>query len=95
MTDHDEIGGQHRAAAAAKAYGMRYLTGTEISVTFIGHTVHIVGLGFDANDMTLQSGLRQTRGGREERAMEIRRVWQRLASKAPMRAHSSLLVTRS
>ena len=71
MTDHDEIGGQHRAAAAAKAYGMRYLTGTEISVTFIGHTVHIVGLGFDANDMTLQSGLRQTRGGREERAMEM------------------------
>jgi predicted metal-dependent phosphoesterase TrpH len=71
LTDHDEIGGQHRAAAAAKAYGMRYLTGTEISVTFIGHTVHIVGLGFDANDMTLQSGLRQTRGGREERAMEM------------------------
>lgn len=71
LTDHDEIGGQHRAAAAAKAQGMRYLTGTEISVTFIGHTVHIVGLGFDADDPTLLSGLRQTRGGREERAMEM------------------------
>ncbi|HNV59275.1 MAG TPA: 3',5'-nucleoside bisphosphate phosphatase [Rhodoferax sp.] len=71
LTDHDEIGGQHRAAAAAKAQGMRYLTGTEISVTFIGQTVHIVGLGFDADDQTLQSGLRQTRGGREERAMEM------------------------
>jgi len=71
LTDHDEIGGQHHAAAAAKAQGMRYLTGTEISVTFIGQTVHIVGLGFDADDQTLQSGLRQTRGGREERAMEM------------------------
>ena len=71
LTDHDEIGGQHRAAAAAKAQGMRYLTGTEISVTFIGQTVHIVGLGFDADDQALQSGLRQTRGGREERAMEM------------------------
>ncbi len=71
LTDHDEIGGQHRAAAAAKAQGMRYLTGTEISVTFIGQTVHIVGLGFDADDQALQSGLRQTRGGREERAKEM------------------------
>jgi predicted metal-dependent phosphoesterase TrpH len=71
LTDHDEISGQHRAAAAAQAHGMRYLTGTEISVTFIGHTVHIVGLGFDADNETLQNGLRRTRGGREERAMEM------------------------
>ncbi|MDB5827917.1 MAG: hypothetical protein JWQ73_2137, partial [Variovorax sp.] len=48
LTDHDEIGGQRRAAEAAKANGMRYLTGTEISVSFAGETVHIVGLGFDA-----------------------------------------------
>jgi predicted metal-dependent phosphoesterase TrpH len=71
LTDHDEIGGQHRAAAAAKAHGMRYLTGTEISVTFIGKTVHIVGLGFDADDQALKDGLRRTRGGRKERAMEM------------------------
>ncbi len=71
LTDHDEIGGQHRAAAAAKAQGMRYLTGTEISVTFIGKTVHIVGLGFDPDDPGLKQGLLQTRGGRGLRAMEM------------------------
>ena len=71
LTDHDEVGGQHRAAAAANALGMKYLTGTEISVTFIGKTVHIVGLGFDADDAALQAGLRQTRGGRTERAREM------------------------
>ena len=71
LTDHDEIGGQRRAAAAAKTLGMKYLTGTEISVTFIGHTVHIVGLGFDADNAELMQGLRQTRGGRTERAMEM------------------------
>jgi predicted metal-dependent phosphoesterase TrpH len=65
------VGGQHRAAAAAKAHGMRYLCGTEISVTFIGQTVHIVGLGFDPDDAALVQGLRQTRGGREERAQEM------------------------
>ncbi len=71
LTDHDEIGGQTRAAAAAKACGMRYLTGTEISITFIGKTVHIVGLGFDATNADLVEGLRRTRGGRDERAMEM------------------------
>jgi len=71
LTDHDEIGGQHRAAAAAKAQGMHYLTGTEVSVTFAGQTVHIVGLGFDADNPDMQQGLRNTRGGREQRAMEM------------------------
>ena len=71
LTDHDEIGGQHRAAAAAKAEGMRYLTGTEISITFAGKTVHIVGLGFDADDPAIAQGLHQTRGGRGSRAMEM------------------------
>ena len=71
LTDHDEVGGQHRAAAAAKALGMKYITGTEISVTFIEQTVHIVGLGFDPDDAGLIQGLEQTRGGREKRAMEM------------------------
>ncbi|HEX5391150.1 MAG TPA: 3',5'-nucleoside bisphosphate phosphatase [Burkholderiaceae bacterium] len=71
LTDHDEVGGQHRAAAAAKAVGMKYLTGTEISVTFADITVHIVGLGFDPDHPALVQGLKRTRGGREERAREM------------------------
>jgi len=71
LTDHDEIGGQHRAAAAARAQGLKYLTGTEISVTFADETVHIVGLGFDADDPRIVEGLSATRGGREARAREM------------------------
>ena len=71
LTDHDEIGGQARAAAAARAQGIQYLTGVEISVTFIGKTVHIVGLGFDPDDARLKQGLVQTRGGRGQRAHEM------------------------
>ncbi len=71
LTDHDEVGGQHRARAAAQAQGMKYLTGTEISVTFAGQTVHIVGLGFDPDNVALVEGLRRTRGGRGERAQEM------------------------
>ncbi len=71
LTDHDEVGGQHRAMAAAAAQGMDYLTGVEISVTFIGTTVHIVGLGFDPDDAQLVQGLADTRGGRGQRAQEM------------------------
>ncbi|MDM0112861.1 3',5'-nucleoside bisphosphate phosphatase [Variovorax sp. J22R133] len=71
LTDHDEVGGQHRAAAAARANGIKYLTGTEISVTFANETVHIVGLGFDPDDAAMTQGLYDTRGGRGKRAMEM------------------------
>jgi predicted metal-dependent phosphoesterase TrpH len=71
LTDHDEVGGQVRAAAAAAANGMAYLTGVEVSVTFANETVHIVGLGFDATNPIIVNGLAKTRGGRGERAMEM------------------------
>jgi predicted metal-dependent phosphoesterase TrpH len=71
LTDHDEIAGQERAAAAAREHGMKYLTGTEISVTFADETVHIIGLGFDPDDPDMRLGLAETRGGREARAREI------------------------
>ena len=71
LTDHDEISGQQRARDAALALGMPYVTGTEISVTFADTTVHIVGLGFDADDAALRAGLAATRGGRKERALEM------------------------
>jgi 3',5'-nucleoside bisphosphate phosphatase len=71
LTDHDEIDGQKRALDAAMHVGLPYLTGTEISVTFAGLTVHIVGLGFDADSPVLQAGLESTRSGRDLRAREM------------------------
>jgi predicted metal-dependent phosphoesterase TrpH len=71
LTDHDELGGQRRARDAALALGLPYLAGTEISVTFADETVHIVGLGIDADDAALQAGLAATRGGRRERAIAM------------------------
>jgi predicted metal-dependent phosphoesterase TrpH len=71
LTDHDELSGQHRAMAAAAEQGLPYLTGTDISVTFAGLTVHIVGLGVDPDDARLKAGLQATRGGRENRAREM------------------------
>ena len=71
LTDHDEVGGQERAAAAAKACGIRYVCGVEISVTFLNQTVHIVGLGVDPENTALRAGLTATRGGRTARARDM------------------------
>ena len=71
LTDHDELGGQDEARAAAHAVALPYLTGVEISVTFADTTVHIVGLGIDSDDAALRQGLAATRGGREARAREM------------------------
>ena len=71
LTDHDEVSGLHRARSAALALGLDWLGGVEISVSFAGETVHIVGLGVDPDDAALQAGLAATRGGRRERAQAM------------------------
>ena len=71
LTDHDEISGLAEAATTAAELGLAFVNGVEVSVTFAGETVHIVGLGFDANDADLLAGLARTRGGRLVRAQAM------------------------
>ena len=71
LTDHDQLGGQREARAAAEALGMGYLSGVEISVTWAGRTVHIVGLNVDVDNQELIDGLAQTRSGRQARGEAI------------------------
>jgi len=71
LTDHDELDGIPEARAAAQALGMHYVTGVEISVTWGGKTVHIVGLRIDESNDNLVRGLAHTRSGRERRAHDI------------------------
>lgn len=71
MTDHDEVGGLAEARAAAAELDLPFVAGVEISITWSGQTVHIVGLQIDETNPTLVQGLAATRGGREPRAREI------------------------
>ena len=75
LTDHDEVSGQHLARVTAEELGMQYVPGVEISVTWAGQTVHIVGLGIDETSVILKDGLSQTRHGR---AMRARRMGEKL-----------------
>lgn len=71
LTDHDEVGGIPVARQEAEGLGLRFVAGVEISVTWAGKTVHIVGLGIDENHPVLTGGLESVRGGRLRRGREI------------------------
>jgi predicted metal-dependent phosphoesterase TrpH len=53
------------------AQGIRFVTGTEISVTWRRRTIHIVGLRMNADDAALKTGLARLRESRFDRARRI------------------------
>lgn len=71
MTDHDEVAGIAEARAAAAAIDLPYIPGVEISITWAGQTVHIVGLQIDETNQVLIDGLASLRGSRERRACNM------------------------
>lgn len=71
ITDHDEVSGIAEARAVAASLALPFVPGVEISITWAGQTVHIVGLQIDETNPILVQGLAATRGGREQRAREI------------------------
>ena len=71
LTDHDHTGGIAEARAEADRLGLRLINGVEISVTWRGRTIHVVGLDFDEQDENLQNLLAQVRQGRLKRLEAI------------------------
>jgi predicted metal-dependent phosphoesterase TrpH len=73
LTDHDTIAGLAEARVAAEQLGIGLIDGVEVSVTWGGRTVHIVGLGVDPGCDTLLQGLAGLQAHRVWRAEEIGR----------------------
>jgi predicted metal-dependent phosphoesterase TrpH len=71
LTDHDDTSGLEEARAEARERGIHFVEGVEISVTWHGSTVHIVGLRIDPRSAALREGLESIRRGRATRAHKI------------------------
>src|SRR5690606_5412306 len=78
LTDHDCVDGLDEARDAAARLGMAWVSGVELSAQWQGHTVHVLGYGFDPVAPGLQDALGQVRQGRWRRAEQIA---ERLAAK--------------
>lgn len=68
LTDHDDTSGLEEAGRAAAEQRLELISGVEISVTWRGHTIHVVGLHIDASAPELSEGLGALRAGRSGRA---------------------------
>ncbi len=73
LTDHDTTDGVAEARMAAAEEGILLIPGVEISVSWNGATVHIVGLRVDPDHLALASGLARLCEFRDWRAREIGR----------------------
>jgi predicted metal-dependent phosphoesterase TrpH len=75
ITDHDSIEHQGKAIALARQYGIRYITGVELNVTFpyAGKAVSLdfLGYGYDHTNRALNEKLRLIREHRGKRARQI------------------------
>jgi hypothetical protein len=76
-TDHDSIDCQERAIALAKEYGISYITGVELNITFNypdeDKTISLdfLGYGYDIGNQELKSKLQLIKEHRERRARQI------------------------
>jgi predicted metal-dependent phosphoesterase TrpH len=73
LTDHDNLSGIAAARVAAEEEDIRLVPGVEISVSWNGYTVHILGLNVDPEGPELLAGLRDLCRYRSWRAEEIGR----------------------
>jgi predicted metal-dependent phosphoesterase TrpH len=77
LCDHDTTAGLAAAAAAARAAGLGFLTGIEITAIEAGKDVHVLGYGIDPASAPLATFLAEQRGHRRARIVAIE---QRLAA---------------
>ena len=71
LTDHDDVSGLQEAQVEARATGIHFVPGVEISVTWESQSVHVLGLGIDPSGPDLRAGLRHIQLTRETRALRI------------------------
>ena len=71
LTDHDTVAGIDEAAAVAETVGVTLIPGVEVSVSWGGRTIHIVGLDVDTSCDALLQGLQGLQSYRVWRAEEI------------------------
>jgi hypothetical protein len=67
LTDHDTVAGCTEAAAACAALGLHFVSGCELSSTWRGQAIHVIGLAIDTRSAQLReyfAGIAATRATR-------------------------------
>ncbi len=71
LTDHDTTAGLDRAYRSAEENNIRLIPGIELSASWQGKLIHIIGLDIDPEHPPLKKGIKMLKAMREERAIEM------------------------
>jgi hypothetical protein len=71
LTDHDSVAGCEQAANACAALGLRFVAGCELSLSWRGQAIHVVGLAIDTRAEALRTHVEGIAHRRLERLREI------------------------
>ncbi|MHB8414402.1 MAG: PHP domain-containing protein [Acidiferrobacteraceae bacterium] len=71
LTDHDVTSGLDEASRSARDFGVELILGVELSVSWSGQTLHVLGLRIEPGNPTLQAGLLRLQEARRARARAI------------------------
>ncbi|HWN07395.1 MAG TPA: PHP domain-containing protein, partial [Steroidobacteraceae bacterium] len=71
LTDHDTVAGVGAAAAAARASNIAFVPGVELSASWRGRAIHVLGLAIDPASPALSRALARQQAQREVRAEQI------------------------
>ncbi|MCO6504951.1 MAG: PHP domain-containing protein [Snodgrassella sp.] len=88
LTDHDHTAGLIEARKMADQLDIKFINGVEISVSWRGRTIHIIGLNIALEDTTLQNLLAQVRAGR---LLRLRAISDKLAKKGIIGAYDGTI----
>ena len=71
LTDHDTVAGVAAAAAAACASSIAFVPGVELSASWRGRSIHVLGLAIDPASPAFSRALASQQARREVRAVQI------------------------
>ncbi|MBV6417538.1 MAG: 5'-3' exoribonuclease [Steroidobacteraceae bacterium] len=78
LTDHDTVAGCAEARAACDAAGIRFVAGIEVSTSWRGRAIHVIGLDVDARSEALTRLIESIATRRRER---VHAICERLAAR--------------
>ncbi|GAB1257194.1 PHP domain-containing protein [Aurantivibrio plasticivorans] len=84
LTDHDTVSGIQQAKISGEALGVNVIPAIELSCTWSGVGIHIVGLHIDVHAKSMVNGVAQQKAARAERSELIAARLEKKGIEAPL-----------
>ncbi len=100
LTDHDATEGLDRAIACGESEGVEVVPGIELSTSYLGKDIHVLGYYMDYHNERFQEQLKEFRDSRDARNEEMfrrlrERGFEKITTEALLEAFDNPVITRA